>query len=245
MSFNINRDAEIIASTPKNFDHYVGFHDIKPFNFEKDNLLVMHRLPLNTLGYFGNKKNLEICLWDFQNSRVNKIDISNAWSWEQGSRLQWLDQKRIIYNKIIENKLVSCVMNISDSTICNYNYPIYSISRDGKNYLYMNYSRLWSLWKSYGYEVIQDKNDIQKKPDDDGIFLSDFNNNSKLLLSINEAVEICGLSSLKDTYFFLTHPSFSPAGDKCVSILRYFLKSRDLISMSYLICTSIKKKRIN
>ena len=37
MSYNINYNAEIIASTPKNFDHYVGFHDIKPFNIKKDN----------------------------------------------------------------------------------------------------------------------------------------------------------------------------------------------------------------
>ena len=64
MSFNINHNAEIIASTPKNFDHYVGFHDIKPFNIEKDNLMILHRLPLNALGFKGNKHSAEICLWD-------------------------------------------------------------------------------------------------------------------------------------------------------------------------------------
>ena len=242
MSFNINHNAEIIASTPKNFDHYVGFHDIKPFNIEKDNLIVLHRLPLNTLGFLGNKQYLEICLWDFKTSKIDQIDTSNAWSWEQGSRLQWLDQNKIIYNKIIENKLVSCVKNISDSNIYNYNYPIYSISKDGKNYLSINYSRLWHLWKSYGYEVALDKYINEKKPKNDGVFIGNFkNDNKKLLLSIDEAVECCGLSNLKDNYFFLTHPMFSPSGDKSVSLLRYFLKNGVLIS--YLICTSIHEAR--
>ena len=166
MSFNINHNAEIIASTSKNFDHYVGFHDIKPFNIKKDNLMVLHRLPSNTLDFLGNKQHLEICLWDFKTSKIDPIDISNAWSWEQGSRLQWLNEKEIIYNKIDDGKLVSCIYNIQEKKKKLLKNPVYSISKKTKRFLTVNYSRLWNLWKSYGYQVINEKIDYEKNPKD-------------------------------------------------------------------------------
>ena len=126
MSFNINHNAEIIASTPKNFDHSVGFHDIRPFNKFDDKLMVLHRYPLNNLGFLEDETNIDICLWDYHNSRIDKIDTTAAWSWEQGSRLQWLNEKEIIYNKIDDGKLISCIYNIEKKKRKNLKNPFYS-----------------------------------------------------------------------------------------------------------------------
>ena len=241
MSYNINHNAEIIASTPKNFDHYVGFHDIKPFNIEKDNLMILHRLPLNALGFKGNKHSAEICLWDCHNSKIDKIDTTDAWSWEQGSRLQWLNEKEIIYNKIDNGKLISCIYNIEEKKRKNLKNPVYSFSKKTKKFLTVNYSRLWNLWKSYGYHVNNEKIDYEESPKDDGVFLCDFDNNKKLILSIKDAVELCGLQNMKNTSFFLVHPTFSPEGDKFVSMLRFYSKIGAIIS--YFICTYINESK--
>ena len=38
MNYNLNHLVEIISSTPTNYDHSVGFHDIRPFNKLNNNL---------------------------------------------------------------------------------------------------------------------------------------------------------------------------------------------------------------
>ena len=241
MNFKLNNFTELVASTPNNFDHTVGYHDIRPFNQFNDNLLVLHRYPLNNLGFLADKVNTDICLWDYHNSKIDKIDTTGAWSWEQGSRLQWLNEKEIIYNKIDDGKLVSCIYNIQEEKKKNLINPIYSISKKTKKFLTVNYSRIWNLWKSYGYHVNNEKIDYEESPKDDGVFLCDFDNNKKLVLSIREAVELCGLQNIKNTSFFLSLPTFSPEGDKFVSHLRFHLKSGAVAS--YFICTYINEPR--
>ena len=240
MNFKLNNFTELVASTPNNFDHSVGYHDFRPFNQINDKIIALHRYPLKNLS-LADKVNIDICLWDYHNSKIDKIDTTGAWSWEQGSRLQWLNEKEIIYNKIDDGKLVSCIYNIQEKKKKILKNPVYSVSKKTKRILTLNYSRLWHLWKSYGYHVINEKIDYEENPKDDGVFLCDFDNNKKLVLSIREAVELCGLQNIKNTSFFLSLPTFSPEGDKFVSYLRFHLKSDALAS--YFICTYINEPR--
>ena len=82
---------------------------------------------------------------------MSEIDETIAWSWEQGSRLQWLNKNELIYNISDNLGIKSCIYNIHNKHKKKLNYPIYSYSPETKNFLYINYSRLWILWKSYGY----------------------------------------------------------------------------------------------
>jgi len=242
MNFELAEHVYIVSSTPNNYDHNVGYHDIKPFNDLNDNLIAIHRYPLNNLGFKENNNYCEICIWDHVNSIVDKIDTTEACSWEQGSRLQWINLNEIIYNKIIGNKLVSCIYNIETKKKTELQNSVYSYSKKTKKILTLNYSRIWSFWKSYGYFVPDDQSKYKEKPEDDGIFLTDINNNSKkLVLSIYDAVKICGLEKLKNTFFFLSFPSFSPNGDKFVSHLRFHLKSGALVT--YFICTYLNESK--
>ena len=233
MNFILDNKIDIISSTPKEFDHSVGYHDIKPFNIKNDGHLLIHRYPQNTI---GSKKNLSIdlCLWDHKKGFFEKIDESTAWSWEQGSRLQWLDENRIIYNKEIDNKFVSCVYNKNNMEKLIFSNPIYSIKKD--KFLTLNYSRLWNQWKNYGYFSNSITQNNFENDENDGIFLCDFKGNKKLILSINDAIKICSLKNIKKK-FFLAHPTYNPSGNKFVSILRFFNDSGTLIS--FLICTNL------
>ena len=72
--------------------------------------------------------------------------------------------------------------------------------------------KLW-IFSSTGYN-------FENKSDEDGVFLSDLNNNNELILSIKDAVNLCDLNNI-DTPFFIAHPTFSPDGEKFVSLLRF------------------------
>tara|TARA_B110000046_G_scaffold175713_1_gene200612 strand:- start:538 stop:1800 length:1263 start_codon:yes stop_codon:yes gene_type:complete len=236
MNYKLGNLIEIVSSTPCNYDHSVGYHDIKPFNKKNNSLIALHRYPLNTVDV--EKSNLiDICLWDFKKNKFDIIDQTNAWSWEQGSRLQWVDSNQLIYNKTKNGKLGAYLYNVETGNKKILENPVYSIVNN--NYLTLNYNRLWSLWKNYGYNINQKKITIENKPSNDGVFLCDFDNNKKLVLSIKEAVKICGLEEI-DKKFFIAHPTLSPDGNKFVSLLRFFNSSGILIS--YFIFTDLENK---
>ena len=72
MNFELIDGANIVASTNKNFDHSVGYHDIKPFNAENENLILLHRYPRDLTNY--NKKiKIDICLWDHKNDIMSEL----------------------------------------------------------------------------------------------------------------------------------------------------------------------------
>tara|TARA_Y100000746_G_scaffold219130_1_gene216294 strand:- start:242 stop:1513 length:1272 start_codon:yes stop_codon:yes gene_type:complete len=237
MKLNLFNSVEIINSTPLNLDHSVGFHDIRPFNQSNNNLVLLHRYPLNTLG-FKKKDNItiEICIWDISKNTVEKIDETNAWSWEQGSRLQWINEKELVYNIRYSGKLKSCIYNIEKKTKKILKNTIYSINKN-KNFLHINFERLWRLWRSYGYYTPVDLKNYEKQPVDDGVFICDINDKKRIILSINDAVKLCNLENLQKD-FFLCHPTFNPSGNKFVSLLRFFNDTGALIS--YFICTDIE-----
>lgn len=239
MNFKLYNSVKLVSSTPLNYDHSVGYHDIRPFNKSNNNLVLLHRYPLNNLGFRDPETKAEICLWDIDKSKIEIIDETNNWSWEQGARLQWINENEIIYNKSLNHNPSSIIYNINNNVKKTLDTCIYSVNNNG-SILSMNYSRIWKLWKSYGYNNLKSLNiDInKKKPDDDGIFLCDFNNNKKLVLSIKKAVQLCGLDNV-DKDFFLCHPTFNPSGNKFISLLRFFNDSGALIS--HLICTDIQQ----
>ncbi len=237
MNYNLNQFVKIVSTTPSDYDHSVGFHDIRPFNKLNNNLVLLHRYPLKHLG-FKNKDNslIEICLWNISKNSVEKIDDTDAWSWEQGSRLQWINDKELIYNKRFDGKLISCVYDIEKKTKINLNNTVYSINRN-RHFLHINFSRLWRLWRSYGYFTSDELTNYEGQPSDDGVFICDTNNKKKIILSIRDAVKLCKLDNLKKD-FFLCHPTFNPSGNKFVSLLRFFNDTGVLIS--YFICTDIE-----
>lgn len=238
MSFKLYNFSEIIASTPLDHDHSVGFHDIRPFNKTNNNLLILHKYSLKSLGFkTDNNDKIDICIWDYENSKIQKIDETNTYSWEQGSRLQWYDKDKIIYNKIDNGNETSIIYDIVSNDKIKLTTCIYSINKNG-NILSINYSRLWKLWKSYGYKDLKSINDnkFESKPKNDGIYLINRDFNKNIIFSIDDAVNLCGLNNIKKD-FFLCHPTFNFDGDKFVSLLRYFNDSGALIS--YLICTNL------
>ena len=239
MKYKLHDLVEIISSTPSSNDHSVGFHDIRPFNKSNNNLILLHRYPLNNLGFKEQNIFIEICLWDISKNIIKKIDESDTWSWEQGSRLQWINHKEFIYNKRLNGKLISCIYDIENKTKKNLDYSVYSVNKN-KDFLNINFSRLWKLWKSYGYFTPTNSIEYEKKPSNDGIFIFNSNGNKKMLLSIKDAVKLCKLENIEKD-FFLCHPTFSPSGNKFVSLLRFFNDTGVLIS--YFIYTDIKQNK--
>ena len=132
MNYKLHDLVELVSSTPLDHDHSVGFHDIKPFNHSNNNKVLLHRYPLNNLGFKKNNISIEICLWNFITSEIENIDITDTWSWEQGSRLQWINENELIYNKRVDGKFVSCIYNINKKTKKIIQNSVYSVNKNNQ-----------------------------------------------------------------------------------------------------------------
>jgi hypothetical protein len=237
MKYKLNYSSKLISSTPNTHDHSIGFHDVKPFNKINNHITYVHRYSLQNIGFKKEINSIDICLWNYIENKINPVDSTDAWSWEQGSRTQWLSDYELIYNVKIQDAIKSKIYNIKKNSFNLMENSFYSFNKYNQ-FLEINYLRLWQLWKSYGYKTEKGKI-LDKKPKDDGVYIWDLDNNRRLYLSIYEAVKICKLDKV-DKYFFLCHPTFNPSGDKFVCILRFFNDSNNLIS--YLILCDVKNQ---
>ena len=86
-------------------------------------------------------------------------------------RLQWLNSTTLIYNKSNNQNRSSIILYDYKQNKKKFRYTC-MYSTNNNLILSINYSRLWKLWKSYGYKGLRliSKDNYQKKPDDDGIF---------------------------------------------------------------------------
>ena len=94
---------------------------------------------------------------------------------------------RIIYNDLVDGKYVSIIMDVhTKQKIKTIPYPVCAVSPNGKEAISINFSRLRTTRKSYGYGGDgQDARLSVQFPEDDGLFLVDLETGkAKLLVCI-------------------------------------------------------------
>ena len=103
---------------------------------------------------------------------------TRAWNFQQGCMAHWLGtfpDSRIIYNDMVDGKFVSVIMDVhTRQKIKILPHPVCAVSPDGKEAVSINFSRLRTTRKAYGYGGDgQDARISTKFPRDDGLFLVD------------------------------------------------------------------------
>lgn len=131
-------------------------------------------------------------LVDLETNEFIPLTETRAWNFQQGCMAHWLGahpNSRIIYNDLVNGKYVSIIMDVhTKQKIRILPYPIAAVSPNGKEAISINFSRLRTTRKAYGYGGDgQDAHLDVQFPKDDGLFLVDLESgNAKLLVSIND-----------------------------------------------------------
>lgn len=135
-------------------------------------------------------------LVDLETGEFIPLTETRAWNFQQGCMAHWLGthpDSRIIYNDLVDGKFVSIIMDVhTRQKIRMIPYPVCAVSPDGKEAVSINFSRLRTTRKSYGYGGDgQDARLSDPFPEDDGLFLVDLETGTaKLLISINDVREL-------------------------------------------------------
>lgn len=125
------------------------------------------------------------------------IDLgsSSAWSWQQGCMLQWIPStpSQIIWNDRENGSYVSRILDTADSSgaIRTLPRPIFCLTPDGKTAFTIDFARIQTVRRGYGYAGIPDPDGGELAPAGSGIWRMDIETGaSELIYSIAQAASL-------------------------------------------------------
>lgn len=209
-----------------NEESFFGYYDKSPKN-KDGNYIVFHSSPDPTTTIPKDGKKLNIILLNIQKNTFHKVAETNAWNWQQGSRLQWLDNNRFIFNDFDEekNSYVARIFNVIENTFEeNLDFPVNDIFSDFS--LSMNYDRLTLLTPDYGYFAAKEKN-YNELPllSEDGIYKTNISTNkTRLLYSFDDIINIHFHDTMEVAQHQVNHIMISPDGSRFMFLHRWLEK---------------------
>ena len=93
---DLSNTVSVDRVTPDDGQYFFGYYDISPESPDGKRILVnkapfIDRMP-------GQSDELEIGYIDADTGSYNRIGATTAWTFQEGCRLQWIDDNRVIYN---------------------------------------------------------------------------------------------------------------------------------------------------
>lgn len=236
--------AKIVFNTEGDNSHFFGFHDISPWN-ETEEYLLFHQTKKDDIKFREEEDFINVGFYCFSENKFHIVDKTNSWNWQQGSRLQWIDNYSFIYNTSSEGKIISKIYNVKTKKTRQLDFPVYSYNKASNLGLTYNFHRLSKYWKGYGYVSGKflkiDNNDVPL-PSDDGIFIYDFKTEQiKLLFSFNDIFNASDKSVNEDVPRFVTHATFNKTGTKFAFFERFHTNDGALYSRFYVYDFKLKK----
>ena len=210
---------------------FFGYYDISPFNGLNSNLILTHCNRHKPNQRPSTKMPTDIILYNMRKKTWRKVDTTFAWNWQQGSRLQWLDDDSIIYNFYKNDFLYAKSYNIKTNDFKNYPTSINAIYRNVYG-LTLDYVAL-SEFTEYGYSGIHIKNRI------DGILYLEFKTRKIVsLLTEKDIINKIDQSIIsKFSKGHINHISISPNGSTFIFIYRGVLDNK---RSDFLFCYSLQ-----
>jgi hypothetical protein len=206
---------EISSPDHKNF--FCGYYDISPFNKNDSNIIIAHANNADPKKDPSADNSCDLGYYDIASKKFVVVDTTNCWNWQQGSRLQWIDENRFVYNFFNkqENRLSSKLHNFVTSEVEILPFPI-STAYKSEFILTLSYSRLTD-YSEYGYHgIISD--DAHKG-------VEQYSLSTKQLLSLFTFEDIRSLLNLTEvSKAHINHLLVRPDGKKFVFIFRYYKK---------------------
>ena len=221
--------------------NFFGYFDICPEN--SSGLVLVHAF----LSERKEKTSIDILVISKETGEVIANTSSFSWNWQQGTRAQWLDKSRFIYNdycKWSEN-YVSKIYNLERDEIERIlTLPVQSAFKN-KYLLSLNVDRLATCDPDYSYNnrrsFVED-NPLTSKSD--GIWFTDLNSGTTSILVTFETIfKLCEIWSKELDTYTINHVCPSPSGEMFVFIFRS-LKDGQRVDRLMLFSLSEKKLTI-
>lgn len=206
---------------------FFGFHDHSPFS-HKDKFLLANK---NVEGFFmpvlGDE--LEIGLFSGPGwKQYEPITTTKAWNWHMGCRLQWIGENySFIFNDVFEGVVRARLCNVNNGKGKWFDYPVSSVSSDGKYFLSYDFSAVESLMPGYGYKS-KEQSYFNTRNHSALKRISCSDGTSNTLIEPGQLLGI-GQKAWKDkSYHFLSHTQISPCSKLIAFLHRWIDDDTDI-----------------
>lgn len=206
-------------------ESYFGYYDK---NCERNGKLIYHKTTGQSTTKVPNPAApVDIILKDIKSGESSIIARSFTYNWQQGTRLQWLNDSTIIFNSLHDGKYSAQTYNIESGRSDWFPYPVQEVLPDGR-YLSINYARIMRLRPDYGYRNLSIPSDREMRNlEDDGIFiLNPDTNEGHLLHSISDITSINPKDVFRNCFHVVNHIMARPDGKGFIFIHRFYEGAR-------------------
>lgn len=230
ISPKIKSVGNISCLTPKDeYEYFFGYYDKCPWDIT-GRYILCNRVN-NAYEKPDNSSVAELVIIDTKdNNRIRVIAKTNCWNVQQGCMLQWLGpdyRERIIYNDFRDGHYCSVVLNIFSNEERVFSKPVYSISRDGKFALSLDFARLHRLRPGYGYCNEKELTEKEKCPTATCIWkLNLENGNIDSLFSYKDFASFHPRKEMENAEHKINHIMISPNGSRFMVLHRWFVGDR-------------------
>ena len=210
----------------KNKETFFGYYDKSPEN-KTGEYIIYQETDYSTKKLPNPSKPIDVILENMETKEIMFRYSTTTYNWQQGTKLQWLDDYLFIFNHLQNNgKFGSVIVDAKcGSIVKELSYPIYDVVGDIG--LTLNYDRLAKYRPDYGY-----RNHIQNliipNYEDDGVFRINIKDNScELIISLQRLIKNFPderFLNFKGTTHKVNHIMISPNGKYFVFMHRFFIE---------------------
>ncbi|ANB34410.1 hypothetical protein M2324_003886 [Rhodovulum sulfidophilum] len=215
---------------------FCGYYDRSPFRPGHSNHVLLHANNENSSREPANQSETDLLLWDREKEElVLKIDSTLAWNWQQGSRLFWLDEDRLIYNKYEDGKIGTRIFNLHQSTTEKLEHPVQDATSDC--FVSLNYRCLSRFRKDYGYteSLLGEGDDLSPY-----LFVLDHRTNTERFVRWETFSNAIGGGETIPQGCRLNHACISPDSNFIVFLLRYGSGTNDQSTKHFLMLHDVR-----
>ena len=222
-SYTFVSDYKVDAVDKTRNESFFGYYDKSPENMDGSYVL-FHRSERETAKLPSSHEKIEIVCKDVGSGVDKFICRTNAYNWQQGSRLFWLNTSTFIFNDFSNGDYVAKLVDLQRDSLDIMPLPVY----DGYKkdyYLSCSFERLNQLRPDYGYRNRR-TSVYWDNISEEGIFKYTFDNSeTKLIISIKKLVELFPIKSMSEAMHKVNHIMISPDGKNFIFMHRWHKKN--------------------
>jgi len=186
---------------------FISYYDVQPFSSD-DEFLLAHRLPLGC-------ERIEVGRVHLVDGRFEPLGQSDLWSWQLGTRMQYLDPRRIVFNSLVDARPGALIYNLETGDLEALPHTVFALSNDRTDVATLDFGRLYNKRAGYGYRVLASRPDPSISPGSILVYERKGGQNRYEIgaLTVGDFLAERGLvESVAEIY--LNHPLYEPNGNR-------------------------------
>ncbi len=206
--------------------YFFGYYDRSP---ERNGQIIFHEMN-------ADEKTVSVIARNLDDGAENVVAKVPSFNWQMGCRALWIDDDTITFNDFYEEKYICKWYSLSKKAVVKeFQHPLQDYSAPKNFFIGVNYQRLRSYAKEYGYYCLPEMTDEAFDDyESDGLwFVDTLKNESQLLVSIAEVIRCSDKPFPVVAKHFVNHVMINPVGNAFIFIHRYYVDGKRYDRLMY------------